>query len=485
MSLIYKLRNSFIFTCLVLLSFALIPVVPVLADAPVGGQLTLTTTNNQSGITTNPVESVYTITPDLYANDQLTSLMVVVTDSDGDLKPDNVPVYEDGDLSSIGNLKYQGSFNWLLVPDPGKNISFALGSHSLVTTTFQYYDNNPTPLILTINYNVVQAPQTITFGPLSDASYKSPITLNATASSGLPVSYTVAPSNAGTFTGVAGNIFTPNTVSTVTITANQVGNSIFSAATPVPQALNIGKSTPTSNLPSVTNVTYDGTPKPISSPFIHPGTVVTVTYNGSASAPTAIGSYNVIATSASDTYHNAAIATGTLVIDVPSTKPDPIRNYLSGSWWGSSNTKFVTSGDYDGDGKTDLAMVYDYGNSVTGLWVFQNDGNGGFTPSLVWKSGSWWGSSNTKFVTSGDYDGDGKTEIAIIYSYGNSTGLWDFSNVNGVYTPRLYWQSGSSWSPANTMFAVSGDYNADGRDDLSIGYDYGNSVMGLWDFVIN
>ncbi len=130
-------------------------------------------------------------------------------------------------------------------------------------------------------------------------------------------------------------------------------------------------------------------------------------------------------------------------------------------------------------------MVYDYGNSVTGLWVFQNDGNGGFTPSLVWKSGSWWGSSNTKFVTSGDYDGDGKTEIAIIYSYGNSTGLWDFSNVNGVYTPRLYWQSGSSWSPANTMFAVSGDYNADGRDDLSIGYDYGNSVMGLWDFVIN
>jgi hypothetical protein len=313
MSLIHKFRNSFILACIVSLSFALIPVAPALADVPTGGQMTLTTTNNLTGITTNPTGSVYNIATDLTTKDQLTSLMVEVTDTDGDLKPDNVPVYEDGDLNSIGNLEFQQGSSWLFVPDPGENISFVFGSHSLTTTTFQYYNFNPTPLTLTFNYTVVKVDQTITFGPISDATYKSPITLSATASSGLPITYTVLSGGTGT-ASIVGNVLTPNSVGTVTVEATQAGNGIYLAATPVDQVLNIIPGTPTINLASVTNVTYDGTPKAVTVTMTHGTGAIVVTYNGSGTPPTAIGTYTVVASNAGDSNHNPSTASGVLNI---------------------------------------------------------------------------------------------------------------------------------------------------------------------------
>ncbi|MGC1830772.1 MAG: MBG domain-containing protein, partial [Candidatus Acidiferrales bacterium] len=108
-------------------------------------------------------------------------------------------------------------------------ITFSTESLAAANYTFTYVNGT-----LTISGG---AAQTITFNPLSPVTYGvAPITLTATASSGLPVSYT--------FTGPAtlsGSTLTITGAGSVTVTASQAGNATYAAATPVQQTLTVNK----------------------------------------------------------------------------------------------------------------------------------------------------------------------------------------------------------------------------------------------------
>lgn len=79
--------------------------------------------------------------------------------------------------------------------------------------------------------------QTITFAPLGSRSIGAPpLTLTATASSGLPVSYAVAPASAA-ICSVSGSVVTLHDPGVCTITASQAGSPSYSAATPVTRSL--------------------------------------------------------------------------------------------------------------------------------------------------------------------------------------------------------------------------------------------------------
>ena len=81
---------------------------------------------------------------------------------------------------------------------------------------------------------VVTASQTITFLPLAPINFGAgTVTLAATASSGLPVSYSVV---AGPGT-LAGNVLTPTGIGAIIIKASQAGNGLYSAAPDVSQTL--------------------------------------------------------------------------------------------------------------------------------------------------------------------------------------------------------------------------------------------------------
>jgi hypothetical protein len=131
-------------------------------------------------------------------------------------------------------------------------------------------------------------------------------------------------------------------------------------------------------------------------------------------------------------------------------------------------------------------MVYDQGGSVMSLFVFE--GNGGTTfssPKKYWESGPWWGVANTKFTTSGDFNADGKQDLAMVYDQGGSVmSLFVFEGNGGTTfsSPKKYWESGPWWGVANTKFTTSGDFNADGKQDLAMVYDQGGSVMSLFVF---
>jgi hypothetical protein len=81
--------------------------------------------------------------------------------------------------------------------------------------------------------------QTITFGALASKTYgAAPITLTATASSGLPVYYTSSDTGVAT---VDGSTLTIVGVGPTNITASQAGDGTWAAATPVVQALTVAK----------------------------------------------------------------------------------------------------------------------------------------------------------------------------------------------------------------------------------------------------
>ncbi|RJQ46368.1 MAG: hypothetical protein C4534_02760 [Gaiellales bacterium] len=152
----------------------------------------------------------------------------------------------------------------------------------------------------------------------------------------------------------------------------------------------------------------------------------------------------------------------------------------AGNWdW---NRAKVTTSDYNGDGKSELAVLYDYGNANTGLWLFDPTPAGYAAPRLVWSSGRGNWDWNRSRMTTSDYNADNRTEIAVLYDYGNSTtGLWLFDpSLTGYNAPRGVWSSGRGNWDATRSKLVASDYNGDGATEMAILYDYDNSTSALW-----
>ena len=82
------------------------------------------------------------------------------------------------------------------------------------------------------------------------------------------------------------------------------------------------------------------------------------------------------------------------------------------------------SGDYDGDGKTDIAI---YDTSGGAWWIIPSSGTAAY--------GVGWGGSVFKPVP-GDYDGDGKTDIAI---YDTTAGAWWIIPSSGAGAYGVGW----------------------------------------------
>jgi hypothetical protein len=147
-------------------------------------------------------------------------------------------------------------------------------SDTLVVTLPVTTTRPPAPLTspITISatsstFNVKQANQTITFQPVPSAVTfgVAPISLKATATSELPVTFNVA-SGPATVSGV---ILTITGAGTVVVAANQIGNAGYAPAPEVTQTIVVNKATLSlslmsapANPPYGTVVTFTGTPAP-------------------------------------------------------------------------------------------------------------------------------------------------------------------------------------------------------------------------------
>jgi hypothetical protein len=154
--------------------------------------------------------------------------------------------------------------------------------------------------------------QTITFGVLGDKTYgNAPFSIDATASSNLPVSFT-ATGNCS----VLGVTVTITAVGSCTVTAHQAGNDEFTAADDVSQSFNIGKGSATLSLLG-TAATFDGTAKAVtvaSNPSGLSGISVSYSQGGAPVTPLNAGVYQVQATLDNPNYQASQVS-GTLTIN--------------------------------------------------------------------------------------------------------------------------------------------------------------------------
>jgi hypothetical protein len=152
-----------------------------------------------------------------------------------------------------------------------------------------------------------KADQLISFTPLTDKTFgDTNFSASATSNSTLPVSFTALGqcSVSGTTVSIAG-------AGSCTITAAQAGNSNYNAAASVPQTFNIAKATAGVTLSNLAR-TYSGMPQGAAVTTNPASLPITITYNGSSTAPTNAGSYAVSVVVNHPNYEGSA--QGTLVI---------------------------------------------------------------------------------------------------------------------------------------------------------------------------
>jgi hypothetical protein len=208
--------------------------------------------------------------------------------------------------------------------------SLSVGSHTIVAAysgDANYTASNSIAIPVTIN----KLDQTINFAALPTAVMygAGPYALSATASSGLPVSFSVSgPAS------LSGNTLTITGVGTVVVTASQAGNGNYNAAPSVVQTIVVGKASQTINFTGLPATVIYGSTAPI-----------TYTLNGTASSGLAVsysvsgpatlsghtltltgpGTVSVTATQAGNSLYNAATpVTQTIVVGSVQLTPSTV-----------------------------------------------------------------------------------------------------------------------------------------------------------------
>jgi uncharacterized protein (TIGR03437 family) len=264
-----------------------------------------------------------------------------------------------------------------------------------------------------------------------------------------------------------GNGATATANLTVDVTANAAPTLSYSS----PQAVALGGSL-TVNPASgpVDNGTVSSVSVQSLTPAFFTGTI-TVSNAGVVSVSNAgpAGSY-LVTIKAVDNCGATTIATFTLNVGVSGTPGCQGVSFTApaGSPIAVGNApRAIALGDFNNDGKPDLAVANSGANNIT---VLLGNGSGGFTaaaasPGTGLTPGS---------VVVGDFNGDGKLDLAMANSASNNVTIL-LGNGNGSFTAAA-----ASPDTGNNPSAVAvGDFNSDGKLDLAVANKDANTLTIL------
>ena len=145
-------------------------------------------------------------------------------------------------------------------------------------------------------------------------------------------------------------------------------------------------------------------------------------------------------------------------------------------WTGTSMAERFTADDLNGDGKDDVAMMYDYGNNRATVYAMISQGNS-FSNQVwyAWSAGAFNANSVTGRFTADDFNGDGKHDVAMMYDYGNNQAtVYALISQGSSFSNQVWysWSAGTFNANAVTGRFTAGDFNVDGKDDILSNYLY-------------
>ncbi|MDD2766136.1 MAG: FG-GAP-like repeat-containing protein, partial [Candidatus Moranbacteria bacterium] len=174
-------------------------------------------------------------------------------------------------------------------------------------------------------------------------------------------------------------------------------------------------------------------------------------------------------------YNDGSISTTAATADIIIT---------GGAYFGS---KF-SAGDFNADGRIDIAISdYDYNNNNKAVYIFYNDGSIPTTSATADAVITGYFDGFGFSLTSGDFNADGRTDLAVgdpLYTVSVWVGRVAIFYNDGAYP--------ASVNSADTIIVgesvgtdsrfgfslVPGDFNADGRVDLAVGAPYYSNSLG-------
>ncbi|MER6421365.1 FG-GAP-like repeat-containing protein [Streptomyces sp. NPDC001137] len=129
----------------------------------------------------------------------------------------------------------------------------------------------------------------------------------------------------------------------------------------------------------------------------------------------------------------------------------------------------TASGDYTGDGRTDMIVVWSDGE----VTLYTGDGNGGFSGEhRIAKSSTW---THARTIAGGNFDGDDASDLVVVWTDGEVTlytgdGNGGFAGETQLAKPRSTWK--------NAVQITAGRYSANASpDDVMVRWSDGGTTL--------
>lgn len=163
--------------------------------------------------------------------------------------------------------------------------------------------------------------------------------------------------------------------------------------------------------------------------------------------------------------------------------------FSTGSYWTNGyvdagfdnafdNAKHIAVGDFNGDDRDDIALL---GAHPTVVDIAYGKAGGGF--DFLTRSDyalQYWASQPGAQVATGDFDRNGRDDIAIAGGSGWTSIVVALSSSNGSFSTRfVYAPQFAAWAADPGAQLVSGNFDGDPRDDLAVVGGQGHWLIGL------
>ena len=147
-----------------------------------------------------------------------------------------------------------------------------------------------------------------------------------------------------------------------------------------------------------------------------------------------------------------------------------------------STPQSVSIGDFNGDGKLDLAVA-NYNDNTASI-LLNTTANGATTPTFATKVDFTTGST-PRSVSIGDFNGDGKLDLAVAnYTNSNNASILLNTTATGATTPTFNPKVDFTTGSGSTSVSI-GDFNSDNKPDLAVSNQNGASVSILLNTTTN